>query len=195
MTSGTMDPPEDWDEPVFRREAGKDLTVISGRRVAEEHFTQSLNLGLTCGGPRSQQFFVSRTKPLGGPAYDLSMWAWNLADITARHVRKHDALSIPVDELDWQIEVRQTCERFNWHRAGQHIATNNDAVRAGQMNILQDSLQRGEIGMNVIQRGNPHGPQYLRKPMSSTRVVTNTRLGPIPASLGRNGSSHGRPEW
>jgi hypothetical protein len=123
-----FDPSEDWAEAVFACQAGKDLSVVSRRRVAEQHVTQPVNLDSTCRWPPGQQRLVSRTKLLCGPAYDLSVSFWNLADIPARHLRKQYALAIAVDELNWQIEVSQTCECLSRHRARQHIPTDHDMV-------------------------------------------------------------------
>ena len=152
-----IDPSEDREEAVFRRQAGKDLSVASRRRVAEQHVTQPVNLDLICCWPTRQPRLVSRSKLLCRPAYDLSVSFWNLAEIPARHLRKQTALAIAADESNWYIEVGQTCECLSRHRAGHHIPTDHDLVDLGRASVLEDGLQCREVGMDVIQRSNPHG--------------------------------------
>src|SRR6266571_8458685 len=90
------------------------------------------------------------------PAHDLSKLFWDGACIRACHLFKHNTVAIPLDELCWDIEVQQTCECFTWHGAGQHIAPDHYMVYFCLTNILEYGLQCGEVGMNIIDCGDPH---------------------------------------
>src|SRR5204863_8749106 len=63
---------KDWHEAVFRRETGKNLSVVSRCGMAKQHFPNPVNLDTQRCGPTRQQLFVFRMQLLRHPAHDVS---------------------------------------------------------------------------------------------------------------------------
>ena len=74
----------------------------------------------------------------------------------AADLRQHRQLAVAMNELHRHVEVEQTLERFPGHRTRHHVAPNHDLIDARLVNLLKHRLQRRSVGMNVIQRGDPH---------------------------------------
>src|SRR6266849_5496924 len=88
------------------------------------------------------------------PAHGLSPLFWGGAvpvRLRACHLGKHLTVAIAVDELHGNVEAQQTRECFTGHRARKHIAPDHDMVDFCLMNILEYSLKRGEVRMNIIE--------------------------------------------
>jgi len=89
-------------------------------------------------------------KLLGHPTHDPSKLFWDGACFSACHLFTHSTIAIPFNELYWDIEVQQTCERFARHRAWEHIAPDYYVVYFGLTNILEDSLQCRQVPVNIV---------------------------------------------
>jgi len=68
----------------------------------------------------------------------------------ARHLREHLAVTIAVDELRGSVEVEQTFDGFTGQWPGKDVAFDDDAVHFSLTDLLEYRLQRGEVGMNVV---------------------------------------------
>jgi hypothetical protein len=65
-----------------------------------------------------------------------------------------------VDKVDGQIEVQQTPERLTGHPTRDNLAPDHDLIDSGVANILEDSLQGGEVPMDIIKRCDSHHRQF-----------------------------------
>src|ERR1700730_883345 len=90
------------------------------------------------------------------PAYGFSKLFRDPADLHPRHLCKHVHLAVALDELNWNIETQQTIDCFQRHRTGHHIAADHDLIYVGLTNILEDSLERGKIAVNIVDRSDAH---------------------------------------
>ena len=95
-------------------------------------------------------------KLLRPPAHDVSKLFRDLAGLRPSHLRKHDTVAIASDELHWDVEVEQTRQRFTGHRARKHIAADDDVVDVCLTDILEYSLERGKVRMNIVDCSDPH---------------------------------------
>ena len=102
-----------------------------------------------------------RLELLGRVAYDLSKLLWDAA-IRACHFCQHRHFAIALDKLDRKIEVQQTHEGFTGHWARNHIAPGHDKVYFCLTNIPEDSLQCGEVPVNIINCSNSHDQTLLK---------------------------------
>src|SRR5438309_9202034 len=100
--------------------------------------------------------FVFRMKLLRRPAHQLAKLLWNACWILAGHLFQDRNLAITLDKMSWNIELRQTGERFAWHRAGNDIAADHQALHTGMTNVFEHGLKRGQIPVNVIDRPDLH---------------------------------------
>src|SRR5258708_7157988 len=100
-----------------------------------------------------------------------------------------------MDEVGGQVEVQQTPERFARHGARNDIAAYYNLVNLGLTNLLQHSLQGGEIPMHVIERSNPHPNSTPIPPNSNSRRSSGTTIryseshSPAPHASGRRAGS------
>jgi hypothetical protein len=66
-----------------------------------------------------------------------------------------------VDELHRQVKLQQTVERFPGHRAWNHVAPDHNLIDLCFTDILEYSLQGGEVPMNIIKCSYTHNrPSY-----------------------------------
>jgi len=85
---------------------------------------------------------------------------------------KHLSIAIPLDELNRDVEVEQTRERFPRHRTQNNIASNDDMGYSFLANLMEDSLECGKIAMEVIEDGDTHNRSNL------TRLATGITSSP-----------------
>ena len=119
-----------------------------------------MNLDTECFGPAGQLVYVS-TKLLSIPADGLPKLFRHAACFDASHHRKHLAVAVALDELDWNIEVQQARECFTWHRSRKHVAPDHHMVYICLTNILEYSLECREVSVNVIERSDSHNRPFL----------------------------------
>src|SRR5688500_14941980 len=85
-------------EAMLRCHAGAHLHVVAGRRVAEQHCAEPVDLDATCAGPAGEDGLVFRSKLRCRPADDVSIPFRNLADVLAAHLCEHDTFAVAVNE-------------------------------------------------------------------------------------------------
>jgi len=68
----------------------------------------------------------------------------------ARHLRKHLAVAVAVDELRRNVEVEQALNSFARHRAGNNIATDDNTVHIGFTYLPEYCGKRVSVGMDVV---------------------------------------------
>src|SRR3984893_16444080 len=90
------------------------------------------------------------------PTHDFSKLFRDPADLHSCQLCKHVHLAVALDELNWNIQAQQTVNCFPRHRTRNHIAADDRLIYACLSNILEDSLERGEIAVNIIDRSNAH---------------------------------------
>ena len=90
------------------------------------------------------------------PAHNLSKLLWDLARLRASHLCKHHTIAVALDELHGNVEIPQTRDRFIWHRAGKHIAPDHYLIYFCLTNILEYSLECGEVRVNIVNCSDPH---------------------------------------
>ena len=70
----------------------------------------------------------------------------------ALHRSEHLPIAITLEELYRDFNVEQRSNRFRWHRAGKHIAANNDLIDIRLTDIVQQHrLQCRQIRVNVVE--------------------------------------------
>src|SRR5439155_26751211 len=77
-------------------------------------------------------------------------WIWR-ADLG-----KHCKLTIAVNKLHWNVEPHQESERFIRHRTRENVAADYDLIDSRTTHILENSLQRRKVSMNVAECRNSH---------------------------------------
>src|SRR4051812_39829784 len=95
-------------------------------------------------------------KLLRHPAHGLSELLRDVARLRASHLRKHNTIAVALNELHWKVQVQQTRDRFIRHRAGKHIASDHYLIYFRLTNILEYSLKRGKVRMNIVNCSDPH---------------------------------------
>ena len=155
------------DETILWCQASKTLRFASRSAMAKENFVQTCNLQTPCLGPIPQNIVVLRMDLICGPAQDLSKrfrkwfagcgspvgdpaWIWR-ADLG-----KHCKLTIAVNKLHWNVEPHQESERFIRHRTRENVAADYDLIDSRTTHILENSLQRRKVSMNVAECRNSH---------------------------------------
>ena len=118
--------------------------------------------------------FVFRMKLLRRPAHQLAKLLWNAWWIPAGHLFQDRNLAITLDKMSWNIELRQTVECFAWHRAGNDIAADHQALHTCMTNVFEHCLKRGQIPVNVIDRPDPHN-HALGDRINLTSYLTSPR--------------------
>src|SRR6267378_8483501 len=99
-------------------------------------------------------------KLLRVPTNDLSKLFWDLARLRARHLCTHHTIAVALNELRGNVEVAQTRECFTRHRAGEYIAPDYDVVYFCLANILEYSLESGEVCVNIVDCSDPHDRSF-----------------------------------
>ena len=93
------------------------------------------------------------------------------AFIRGGHLGQHRQLAIAVDEMHGEVEVEQLPERLAGHRARHHIASDHDLIDVGVTKFLEDRLQGGEVGVNIIECSDSHDrPSSLSSELMSHRT-------------------------
>jgi hypothetical protein len=95
-------------------------------------------------------------KLLRCPTYDRLILFWDGGWLSACHLFEYSNLTVAIDKLHWNAKVQQTRERFTWHRPRNHIASNYDMVYFCLTNLLEYSLQRRKVSVNIVDCGYPH---------------------------------------
>src|SRR5438067_3656788 len=61
-----------------------------------------------------------------------------------------------MDEMQWNIQFEQSHQRFAWHGARYHIASNDYLVYLCLTNIVEDRLECGKVPMNIVECSRAH---------------------------------------
>lgn len=101
-------------------------------------------------------------KLLRRPANDWSMLFRDGGWFPARHLFEHGNLAVAKDKLCGNAQIEQAGESFTWHRARKHIASDHHMVYVCLTNILEYSLKRWEIRMNIVDRSDSHAAALVR---------------------------------
>jgi hypothetical protein len=160
-----VQPFEDRQQAVFGGPPGEHLAVASRRGMAEEHRARPGYVESERLRPARQQSLVLGIELLRDPADDFPKRRGHgpRLRLRASQPREHLALAVPADEPNRKIEVQQGRDRLPRHRPRNHIAPHDDLVDSVAMDLLEDGLESGEVPMNVVDGGDPHG----RLPRSS----------------------------
>ena len=146
---------------ILWRVSRKALGIAARRRMAEQDIAHSGNLQLQGDGPRRNDLTVFRKKLVPHPLHDRAKGWRDRRRFRTRELREHLTLAVALNELNRQWRREQTLERLSRHRAEDRVASNDDEVDICGMDILQHGLERREVAMNVIERGDPHGRHGL----------------------------------
>lgn len=76
--------------------------------------------------------------------------------ISAGHRLEYCSFTVPLDEVSGYLQALQQRKCLSGHRAGNHIASNDDLVNAFAPNLSQHHLQCWQISMNVVECGDAH---------------------------------------
>src|ERR1700733_8529238 len=90
------------------------------------------------------------------PAYDRSILLRDGGGLSARHLFEYRDLAVAVDKLHGNADVQQTRERFTRQRPRNHIAPNYNEAHFSLTNLLNYSLQRRKIAVNIVDCCDPH---------------------------------------
>lgn len=143
-------------EAIFRGIAAKNFRVVARSGVAEQDRAQTLNVELESAWPCGEKLLVFGGKLLRRPVNHAAKFFGNAAAFDAAHSGKHLAVAIAMDELHGCLESQQALHGFPRHGAGEYISTHKDSVRLYTANVLENSLERRQVGMNVIDSGDWH---------------------------------------
>ncbi|HVH88361.1 MAG TPA: hypothetical protein VM912_16695 [Terriglobales bacterium] len=67
-------------------------------------------------------------------------------------MRKHHALAIAPDETRGNIELKEVFECLARHGPREDITANDDVIYLLSANLVEDSFERREIAMDVVER-------------------------------------------
>lgn len=147
-------------EAVLGCEAGENVGVVARRRMAEKHISESGKSKVACRRPARQQLLMMGLQLLRGPVHRCAPLFGRgpiPVGLDACHVCKHLAVTIAVDELCGNVEVKQILDRFLRQRTRKEVASDDDAIYFDLTNFLEHCLKGGEVRMNVIDGSDAHG--------------------------------------
>lgn len=96
----------------------------------------------------------------------------------AAHSRKNRSIAVAVDELHGEVDVLQAGHRLTRHRAGKHIAPDDDTIDARLADFSKDRFGCGDVAVNVVESGYAH----CRDPSGTVVLVLSFENVPAASS-------------
>jgi hypothetical protein len=95
----------------------------------------------------------------------------DLVDRAAGQRGEHDAVAVASNESHRNGQVQQTAQRFAGHRARHDVAPDHDAIDPGLENLFEHGLERRQVAVDVVERGDAHGgPRLAQDTASAPRI-------------------------
>ena len=85
---------------------------------------------------------------------------------------KYLAVSVAMDELRRNVEVKELLDSLLWQRAGQDIASDDDAVYFGVTYLLEHCIKRRKVGVNVVNGCDTHNSKSVPAAGAQLSVFT-----------------------
>ena len=154
---GFIESAKHWQQASFGRPTSEALDVAPGGCVAEHHPSEPRDLGTECFRPAGNLTSNLEGELLRRPLYSIAGLFWERAqDLTSQMVEYGD-LAIPMNKIDWYVDTIEQLKSFGWHRAWNHVATNDDSVWPNMANLIDNSLESRQIPVDVVEGGDSDG--------------------------------------
>src|SRR5262249_39103277 len=143
-------------QPVFGCQSREDFRVTSWRRMAEEHRSEAGDRNLECFWPFLDETPIDRREFAGYPVDGFASRFGHRVKLTACQLRQDGRFAVSANKIDRNAEALQALETFARHRPWNDVATDDDSVDARLPRLGENSLECGEIAVNVVNRGYLH---------------------------------------